>query len=86
MFQSYDLRHRYVTSISMHVTVDDVIFCEGLECVYVKYKSRASTARELPGFASKNLVVDILCNNSGLQIFGKRYDVDNNVAYIMAKL
>ena len=36
----------------MHVTVD---FCNCLECVYVKYKSRASTARELPdkylGFA-----------------------------------
>ena len=32
----------------MHVTVDDVNFCYGLECVYVKYKSRASTARELP--------------------------------------
>ena len=30
------------------VTVDDVNFCDGLECVYVKYKSRASTARELP--------------------------------------
>ena len=30
----------------MHVTVDDVHFCDGLECVYVKYKSRA--ARELP--------------------------------------
>ena len=35
--------------ISMHVTVDDVNFCDGLECVYVKYKSRASTARELHG-------------------------------------
>ena len=36
-------------------TNDDVNFCDGLECVYVKYKSRASTARELPdqymGFA-----------------------------------
>ena len=32
----------------MHVTVDDVNFCDGLECVYVKYKSCASTARELP--------------------------------------
>ena len=32
----------------MHVTVDDVNFCDGLECVYVKYKSRAATARELP--------------------------------------
>ena len=31
----------------MHVTVDDVNFCDGQECVYVKYKSRASTAREL---------------------------------------
>ena len=36
------------TFISIHVTVDDVNFCDGLECVYVKYKSRASTARELP--------------------------------------
>ena len=32
----------------MHVTVDDVGFCEGLECVYVKYKNHASTALELP--------------------------------------
>ena len=32
----------------MHVTVDDAKLCDGLECVYVKYKSRASTARELP--------------------------------------
>ena len=31
--------------ISMHVTVDDVNFCDGLECVYVKYKS---PERELP--------------------------------------
>ena len=32
----------------MNVTVDDVDFCDGIECVYVKYKSRALTARELP--------------------------------------
>ena len=32
----------------MHVSVDDVNFCDGLECVYIKYKSHASTARELP--------------------------------------
>ena len=32
----------------MHVSVDDDKFCYGLECVYVKYKSRASTTRELP--------------------------------------
>ena len=32
----------------MHVTVDDVIFCEGLDRVYVKYRSRASKARKLP--------------------------------------
>ena len=32
----------------MHVTVDDVNFCDGLECVYVKYKRSASTTRELP--------------------------------------
>ena len=31
----------------MDVTVDDVNFCEGLEWVYVKYNSCASTAREL---------------------------------------
>ena len=30
----------------MHVTIDDVNFCDGLDCVYVK--TRASTARELP--------------------------------------
>ena len=33
----------------MHVTVDDVNFCDDIECVYVKYKSRALTALELPG-------------------------------------
>ena len=32
----------------MLVTVDDVNFCDGQEWVYVKYKGRASTARELP--------------------------------------
>ena len=32
----------------MHVTFDDVNFCDGVEWVYVKYKSHASTARELP--------------------------------------
>ena len=32
----------------MHVTVDDVNFCDGILCVYVKYKIRALTARELP--------------------------------------
>ena len=55
----------------MPLTVDGVNFCEGLECVYVKYESRASTARELPdkymGFAGQNMVVNsvrhgFLCN------------------------
>ena len=32
----------------MHVPIDDVNFCDGLECVYVKYKTRASTECELP--------------------------------------
>ena len=32
----------------MHVTVDAVNFGDGLECVYEKYKSHASTVRELP--------------------------------------
>ena len=32
----------------IHATVDGVIFCDGLECVDVKHKSRASTARKLP--------------------------------------
>ena len=32
----------------MHVTADDVNFCDGQEGVYVKYKSRVSTAHELP--------------------------------------
>ena len=32
----------------MDVPVDDVNFCDGLEGVYVKYKSRASAAHELP--------------------------------------
>ena len=34
--------------ISMHITVDDVNFCDGLESAYIKYKSYASTASELP--------------------------------------
>ena len=34
--------------IPMHATVDEVNFCDGLEWVYVKYKSLASTAHELP--------------------------------------
>ena len=32
----------------MHVTVDEVNFCDGLEYVYVKNKIHALTARELP--------------------------------------
>ena len=32
----------------MQVTVDDVNFCDSLECVYVKNKSPASIACELP--------------------------------------
>ena len=32
----------------MQVTVDDVNFSDGLECVFVKYKSLTSTAREVP--------------------------------------
>ena len=32
----------------MYVTVGDVNFCDGLECVYEKYKNIASTAQELP--------------------------------------
>ena len=50
LFQSDDLCHPNITEItfiSIYATVDDVNFCDGLECVYVKYKSRASTAREL---------------------------------------
>ena len=31
----------------MHVTVDDVNFCDSLESVYIKYKSSALTAWEL---------------------------------------
>ena len=50
----------------------DVNFCYGLECLYVKYKSRASTAQELPdqymGFVGWNMAVNsvqhsFLCNN-----------------------
>ena len=56
----------------MHVTADDVNFCDCLECVYVKYKSRASTACECLintwVFAGYNMAVDsvrhgFLCNN-----------------------
>ena len=31
----------------MQATADNVNFCDSLECVCVKYKSRASTAREM---------------------------------------
>ena len=41
-------KRHYIMLISMHVTVDDVNFCDCLECVYVKYKSCASTAHVLP--------------------------------------
>ena len=34
--------------ISIHVTVDDVSFCDGLDCVYVQCEIRASTAPEMP--------------------------------------
>ena len=39
---------RYSNVISMYVTVDDVNFCDNQECLYVKYKSCSSKARELP--------------------------------------
>ena len=32
----------------MKVTVDDVNFCDCLVCIYVKFKSRVPTARDLP--------------------------------------
>ena len=34
LFQS---EHHWITLISIYATVDDVNFCDGLECVYVKY-------------------------------------------------
>ena len=72
----------------MHVTVDDVNFCDSLGSVYVKYKSRASTARELPintwVWPVKTWLLIACANSSGLQILGRRYDVHNNVAYIIA--
>ena len=44
-----DLRHPNVTKLpSVHITVDEVNFCDGLICVYVKYKSHVSTERQLP--------------------------------------
>ena len=50
----------------MHVTVDDFNSCDGLECIYVKYKSCASTACESP-FCRLNMSVNsmqhsFLCN------------------------
>ena len=56
----------------MHITVDEINLCEGLECVYVKFKSHVSTAHELPdqymGFYRSNMAVNsvrhgFLCNN-----------------------
>ena len=38
----------YIKFISMHATDDDVNVYDGLGYVYVWYKSRALTARELP--------------------------------------
>ena len=46
--KTYAILTSLITFISMHVTVDNVNFCDGLEGVYVKYKSHASKARELP--------------------------------------
>ena len=57
----------------MHATVDDVNFCDGLECVYV------STAGELPDqymflpvktwlFIAWDTAFYALCNNGGLSI------------------
>ena len=42
--KTYAIKASLITLMSMHDTVDDVNFCDGLDCVYVKYKSRASTA------------------------------------------
>ena len=35
-------RHK-ITFTSMHITFDGINFCEGLECIYDKHKSRAPT-------------------------------------------
>ena len=42
LFQSKDLRHHNVTKLRaffMHVTVYDIIFCDGLECVNISTKA-----------------------------------------------
>ena len=59
----------------MHVTADNVNFCDGLEGVYIKHRSRVSKTRALPDlnmilFVSYNMAVNsvrrrFLCNNKG---------------------
>ena len=48
--KTYVIITSLITLIYIHVTFDNVIFCDGLEFVYVKYKSCASTARELSDY------------------------------------
>ena len=47
----------------MHVTVDDVNFCDGLECVYVKYKSHVLTAL-IHGFLPFKIWLLIACDTA----------------------
>ena len=53
LFKSKALRHPNATKLRSFlctVMVDEVIFVTDKKCVYVKYKRRASSARELPDF------------------------------------
>ena len=61
---------------------------------YFQVQTHVQTARESPDlnmdFVHLTMGVNSytnrhLCKNSGLQIFVKRHDVHNNVAYIIAK-
>ena len=57
----------------MQVTVDDFQFCDSLECVYVKYKSCASTACEWPdihGFLPVKTWLLISCDMAFYAIMG----------------
>ena len=67
----------------MRVTVDDVNFCDSLgstKSVHQQYVN----CRLIHGFGQLKQWLLIACaNSSGLQILGRRYDVHNNVAYII---
>ena len=62
----------------MHITVDDINFYDGLECVYVKYKSRALTASGLRHvFLPVKTWLLIACNTAFYAIISNVQDSGN---------